>query len=90
MTKSQNLALELSKNRQRKNELLGMDELTDEQRSELDSLTTRSQQAEVEYRAALVAEDEGIETAQPWPSWPRNTSSASFASRRGCPSFSRW
>jgi len=64
MTKSQKLALELSRNRQRINELLALDELTDEQRSELDTLTTRSQAAEVEYRAAVVAEDGEIETRE--------------------------
>ena len=66
MTKSQRLALELSKNRQRINELLASGRtVTDEQRSELDTLTTRSQQAaEVEYRAAVVAEDGEIETRE--------------------------
>ena len=64
MTKSQKLALELSKNRQRLNELLALDELTDEQRAELEQLTTRQQAAEVEYRAALVAEGDEIETRE--------------------------
>ena len=63
MTKSQKLALELSKNRQRLAALLAKDELSDDERSELDSLTTRQQQAEIEYRAAIVAEDD-IETRE--------------------------
>ena len=56
MTKRQKLALEQSEKRQKINELLGLDELTDEQRGELDTLTKRMQHIEVEMRAAIVAE----------------------------------
>lgn len=58
MTKRQKLQLEQSEKRQRLNELLGLDELTDEQRAELETLTKRMQQIEVEMRAAIVAEGE--------------------------------
>ncbi|MDE0205989.1 MAG: phage major capsid protein [Candidatus Tectomicrobia bacterium] len=56
MTKRQKLALEASEKRQRLNELLALDELTDEQRSEMDTLTKRMGQIEVETRAAITAE----------------------------------
>ncbi|MCY4479868.1 MAG: hypothetical protein OXB97_08220 [Rhodospirillales bacterium] len=56
MTKRQKLAIEASEKRQRLNELLALDELTDEQRGELDTLTKRMQQIEVETRAAITAE----------------------------------
>ena len=59
MTPRQKLQIEQSEKRQRLNELLALDELTDEQRGELDSLTKRAQQIEVELRAAIVAEGEG-------------------------------
>lgn len=63
MTKRQKLQLEQSEKRQKINELLALDELTDEQRAELDTLTKRMQQIEVEMRAAIVAEgDEEAET----------------------------
>ena len=60
MTKRQTLQLEQSEKRQRLNELLGIDpdKLTDEQRSEMETLTKRMQQIEVEMRAAIVAEGE--------------------------------
>ena len=58
MTPAQRLQLEQSEKRQRINELLALDELTDEQRAELDTLTKRAQQIEVELRAAIVAEGE--------------------------------
>ena len=58
MTKRQKLQLEQSEKRQKINELLGLDELSDEQRSELDTLTKRMQNIEVEMRAAIVAEGE--------------------------------
>ena len=59
MTARQRLELELSSLRSDINDnLLSLepDQLTDEQRSELEAKTTRIQAAEVEYRAALVAE----------------------------------
>ena len=62
MTKAQKLQLEQSEKRQRINELLALDELADEQRQELGTLTTRMQGLEVELRAAIVAEPQGQET----------------------------
>ena len=62
MTKSQKLQLEQSTKRQAINALLGKDELTGEERSELESLTGRMQNIEVEYRAAVVAESDDLET----------------------------
>ena len=56
MLKSQRIAREMSEKRQKINELLTLDERTDEQRAELDTLTKRIQECEVEYRAALTAE----------------------------------
>ena len=56
MTRRQKLQLEQSEKRQKINELLGLDELTDEQRGELDTLTKRMQHIEVDMRAAIVAE----------------------------------
>ena len=56
MTPKARLSLELSEKRQRVNELLALESLTDEQRAELGTLTTRMQQCEVELRAAIMAE----------------------------------
>ena len=56
MLKSQRLLLEQSEKRQKVNALLGKDSLTDEERAELDTLTTRLQQIETEYRAAVTVE----------------------------------
>ena len=58
MTAKQRLQLEQSAKREKLNELLGLDTLTDEQRSELDTLTKRAQEIEVELRAAIVVEGE--------------------------------
>ena len=58
MKASQKIALEMSVKREALNELLSADELTDEQRTEMGTLTTRMQQLEVEARAAILAEDE--------------------------------
>ena len=59
MTQSQKLALKLSETRQKINELLAVNEteLTDEQRSELSTLTADYPQTEERYRAALIAEE---------------------------------
>ena len=62
MTRLQRLQLEASEKRQRLNDLLALDELSDEQRAELGTLTTRMQQVEVETRAAIVAEGDTTET----------------------------
>ena len=59
MTPAQRLQVEQSEKRQKINELLALDELSDEQRSELDTLTKRAQEIEVELRAAIVAEPDG-------------------------------
>ena len=56
MTKSQRLQVEQSEKRQKINALLGKDELSAEERAELEALTARMQQIEPELRAALVAE----------------------------------
>ena len=58
MKRSQVLQLELSRNNQKLNDLLGKGtDLSDEQRSEMDTLTSRNQEAQVEFRAAVVSED---------------------------------
>ncbi len=64
MTKVQKLQLEQSEKRQQLNELLGKDSLTDSERSELETLTQRMQQIEIEYRAAVVAEGSESRQAQ--------------------------
>ena len=56
MLKSHKLLLEQSEKRERTNELLGKDELSTEERAELGTLTTRLQEIEVEYRAALTTD----------------------------------
>ena len=58
MTKLQKLQLEQSEKRQKVNELLALDELSDEQRGELGTLTTRLTNLETELRAAIVVEGE--------------------------------
>ena len=57
MKSSQKIALEMSTKREALNALLGLDEMSDEQRSEMGVLTTRMQELEVEARAAILAED---------------------------------
>ena len=56
MLKSVSLQVEQSEIRQKINAGLGKDELGDEERGELDKLTKRSQELEIELRAALVAD----------------------------------
>ena len=56
MKASQKIALEMSTKREALNALLGEDELSDDQRSEMGTLTERMQQLEVEARAAILAE----------------------------------
>ena len=65
MTPKQRLQLEQSEKRQRLNELLAADNLDDEQRGELDALTKRMQQLEVELRAAIVAEPDPVTSPAP-------------------------
>ena len=56
MTKLQKLQVEQSEKRQRVNELLALETLTDEQRAEMDTATKRLQELEVELRAAVLVE----------------------------------
>ena len=56
MTKRMKLLLEQSEKRQKLNGLLALDEMTDEQRAEMETLTARMQQLEPEIRASIVAE----------------------------------
>ena len=65
MLKSHKLAIELSQLRTKIRELTAKDELTTEDRAKLDSLVSRSQEAETEYRAALVAEGKPQERSEP-------------------------
>ena len=58
MTSRQKLQLEQSEKRQKINEFLAVDDLTDEQRNELEALTKRMQSLEIELRAAIVVEGE--------------------------------
>ena len=58
MKASQRVALEMSEKREALNALLAVEELSDEQRAELGTLTTRMQHLEVEARAAIMAEGE--------------------------------
>ena len=56
MTTAQKLAIRLSEVRSKLNDLSGLDELTDEQRNEIDSLTKEYQAKEAQHRAALTVE----------------------------------
>ena len=56
MTEAQRLTIRASEVRQRLNELAGVDELTDDQRGEVDTLTTEYRDVETRLRAAVVAE----------------------------------
>ena len=56
MTESQRLQIQASEQRQRLNELSGLDTLNDDQRTELDGLTTAYADTERQTRAALLAE----------------------------------
>ena len=56
MTNAQKLALRLSEIRSKLNELSGVEDLTDEQRAEIDTLTAEYQAKEAQHRAAIVAE----------------------------------
>ncbi|MXX71921.1 MAG: hypothetical protein F4Y73_08655, partial [Gemmatimonadetes bacterium] len=57
MTASQKLEIRASEIREKLNELSGAESLTDEQRSEIDALTTEYRDTESKRRAAIVAED---------------------------------
>ena len=58
MKPSQRVALEMSEKREKLNGLLGVEELSDDQRTEMGTLTERLQQLEIEARAAILAEGE--------------------------------
>ena len=70
MLKSQKLEIEAGEKRQALSALVKKDTLTDEERTELDGLTTRLHQIETEKRGALVAED--IELAAAGPAFGDN------------------
>ena len=57
MTATQKIQLRQSEVRQRLNELLALDTFTDEQKGELEKLSTEGQELEVRFRAANVAAD---------------------------------
>ncbi|MDE0475335.1 MAG: phage major capsid protein, partial [Gammaproteobacteria bacterium] len=57
MLESQRLAIRSSEIREKLNELSGEETLTEEQRSEVDTLTTEYRDVEAKRRAAIVAED---------------------------------
>lgn len=58
MTPLQKITVKLSETRERLNELSGIDEPTDEQRSEMDTLITEYSTLEQRHRAAVVAQGE--------------------------------
>ena len=58
MKASQRVALEMSKKREKLNALLGAEDITEENRSEISQLTERLQQLEIEARGAILAEGE--------------------------------
>ena len=67
MKASQKVALEMSTKREALNALLGLDEMSDEQRTEMGGLTTRLQELETEARAAIMAEDVPVITTTTVP-----------------------
>ena len=64
MTIRQKLEIEQSEKRQRINALLGQSELSDDERGELETLTKRMQEIEIEMRAAIVVEDDAEKRAR--------------------------
>ena len=64
MLASQRLAIELSEIRTKLRGLVGRDDLSADQRTEMDGLVARSTEAETEYRAALVSEGEPKESTE--------------------------
>ena len=60
MTLSQKLTIRLSSCRQKLNDLLGVEERSDEQNTELETLTAEVQKTEPELRAAIAAEGEEV------------------------------
>lgn len=86
MTALQRLQLEQSEIREKINGLLALDTLTDEQRGELGTLTTRGQEIEPEIRAALVAEPE----PQPTDGAPADAETRERLELRGRAAFGRY
>ena len=62
MTKKQQILTRQSEIRQKLNDLLGVDDRTDEQNAELGTLTAEMQTLEPELRAAIAAEPPAVET----------------------------
>ena len=62
MTESQKLQIRASEQRSRLNELAAVENLTDDQRTELDTLTVEYQDTERRWRAAALAENAATET----------------------------
>ena len=67
MTPAQKLMIRSSEIRQRLNELAGMDELTEELRGEVDTLTTELADVETRMRAAIAAEETTAEAQEHTP-----------------------
>ena len=64
MTTAQKLAIRLSSIRSKLNELSGLEEVSDEQRAEIDSLSTEYQAKEAQHRAALTVEADETRAAE--------------------------
>ena len=62
MTQTQTITVRLSEVRQKLNDLLGVEERSDEQNTELGTLTAEAQKLEPELRAAIAAEGDPNET----------------------------
>ena len=62
MRKRDKLTIKLSEHREAINSFLDKDELTSEERAELETLTKKAQETEVELRAAITAEPDPTET----------------------------
>ena len=71
----------MSEKREKLNGLLGVDELSDEQRTEMGTLTERLQQLEIEARAAILAEGETTVTTTTVTDGERPMSCASLIGR---------
>ena len=67
MTPKARIALRMSERRQKLNELLALESVTDEQRAEMAGLSTQLQQDEVELRAAITAEPDPTVTTDDTP-----------------------
>ena len=70
MTTAQKLAIRLSEIRSKLNELSGLEDLTAEQRAEIDSLSAEYQAKEAQHRAALIGVPSPLRTTGPaWEPW---------------------